>query len=223
SRKGHHCRADRERRASDQALRRPLWRWRQAASVGKARRRTRLGLVSRRATDFAGGWDRPESGLDCECRRSQSAWDDAGLPVVSRVVARRTPDRLLRPGRRDVRRQCRYRERAPSRPEGPDLGLVRPARVVAAAAGQVTACQPRKMNQARSKPCARKSSTSSGGAGVSIESAISALPPMFVLDTAMLAMLTPASPKVVPTRPITPGLSSYRKKAIKGASSISIW
>ena len=41
-------------------------------------------------------------------------------------------------------------------------------------------------------------------------SAISAFPPSRFRETAMFAMFTPASPKSVPTRPITPGTSSYR-------------
>ena len=61
------------------------------------------------------------------------------------------------------------------------------------------------MKRASSKPSARIRSTSSAGGSESIESAISALPPSFVRDTAMFAMLTPASPNIVPTRPITPG------------------
>src|SRR5581483_8192512 len=67
----------------------------------------------------------------------------------------------------------------------------------------------------------RSSFCSSGGAGVSIESAISALPPARLRETVMLAMFTPAAPKSVPTRPITPGMSSYSRKAMRGASSIS--
>src|SRR5262249_19546942 len=59
-----------------------------------------------------------------------------------------------------------------------------------------------------SSTSARRRATSSGGAGWSIESAISALPPRRVRETVMFAMLTPASPKSVPTRPITPGTSS---------------
>ena len=54
----------------------------------------------------------------------------------------------------------------------------------------------------------RNRSTSSGGTGWSIERAINAFPPRRVRDTVMLAMFTPASPKSVPTRPITPGTSS---------------
>jgi hypothetical protein len=50
--------------------------------------------------------------------------------------------------------------------------------------------------------------SSSGVGSESIESAIRALPPSRVRETAMLAMLTPASPNIVPTRPITPGTSS---------------
>ena len=46
------------------------------------------------------------------------------------------------------------------------------------------------------------------GAGLSIESTISALPPRRVRDTVMFAMFTPASPISVPMRPITPGTSS---------------
>ena len=46
-----------------------------------------------------------------------------------------------------------------------------------------------------------------GGGGESIENAISAFPPSFVRETAMFAMFTPASPNIVPTRPITPGRS----------------
>ena len=37
---------------------------------------------------------------------------------------------------------------------------------------------------------------------------MSAVPPSVVLDTAMFAMFTPASPNIVPTLPITPGTSS---------------
>ena len=37
---------------------------------------------------------------------------------------------------------------------------------------------------------------------------MSAFPPSFVRETAMFAMFTPASPNIVPTRPITPGMSS---------------
>ena len=37
---------------------------------------------------------------------------------------------------------------------------------------------------------------------------MSAFPPSVVRETAMFAMLTPASPNIVPTRPITPGMSS---------------
>src|SRR5438270_139062 len=50
--------------------------------------------------------------------------------------------------------------------------------------------------------------TSSAGAGVSMESAISAWPPRRVRETVMFAMFTSAAPKSVPTRPITPGTSS---------------
>ena len=52
---------------------------------------------------------------------------------------------------------------------------------------------------------ARSRSTSSGGGGESTESTISALPPRRLRETVMFAMFTPASPKSVPTRPITPG------------------
>ena len=68
--------------------------------------------------------------------------------------------------------------------------------------------QPSEMNWKSSNPSARMRSTSSAGGSESIASAISALPPSFVRDTAMLAMFTPASPNIVPTRPITPGTSS---------------
>ena len=51
---------------------------------------------------------------------------------------------------------------------------------------------------------------------------MTALPPSFVLDTAMFAMLMPARPNSVPTWPITPGRSSYWKNTMSGASSISI-
>src|SRR5437868_4038400 len=54
----------------------------------------------------------------------------------------------------------------------------------------------------------RSRSTSSGGAGWSIDSAMSAFPPRRVRETVMFAMFTPASPNSVPTRPITPGTSS---------------
>ena len=54
----------------------------------------------------------------------------------------------------------------------------------------------------------RSCSISSGGAGESIESAISALPPSRLRETVMFAMFTPAAPKRLPTRPITPGTSS---------------
>jgi hypothetical protein len=39
-------------------------------------------------------------------------------------------------------------------------------------------------------------------------SAISALPPRRLRETVMPAMLMPASPNSIPTRPITPGTSS---------------
>ena len=61
------------------------------------------------------------------------------------------------------------------------------------------------MNRTSSKPMPLTRSTSSGGAGESIEKAMSALPPSVVRETAMFAMLTPASPNIVPTFPITPG------------------
>src|SRR5204863_7045863 len=78
--------------------------------------------------------------------------------------------------------------------------------------------QSSRMKRASSNsPCSRP--TSSGGAGVSIESAINAWPPCRVRETVMFAMFTPASPKSVPTRPITPGTSSYRKITSSGASS----
>ena len=57
-------------------------------------------------------------------------------------------------------------------------------------------------------PASRSAATSSGGAGVSSETAINAFPPRFVRETAMFAMLIPASPNRVPIRPITPGTSS---------------
>ena len=63
------------------------------------------------------------------------------------------------------------------------------------------------MNQTSSKPSAWMRSTSSGGAGASIANAISALPASCVRETAMFAMFTPCSPNIVPTRPITPGMS----------------
>ena len=43
---------------------------------------------------------------------------------------------------------------------------------------------------------------------------MSALPPSVVLETAMFAMFTPASPNIVPTLPITPGTSSYERNAM---------
>src|SRR5262249_55171193 len=67
--------------------------------------------------------------------------------------------------------------------------------------------QASEMNWASSKPSAWMRSRSSGGAGASIANAISAFPASCVRDTAMLAMLTPCSPNIVPTRPITPGMS----------------
>ena len=54
------------------------------------------------------------------------------------------------------------------------------------------------MKRASSKPSPCRRSTSSGGAGVSIDSAISALPPRRVRETVMFAMLTPASPNSRP-------------------------
>ena len=63
------------------------------------------------------------------------------------------------------------------------------------------------MKRASSNPELRTRSASSGGAGESIENAMSAFPPAFVRETAMFAMLTPASPNIVPTRPMTPGTS----------------
>jgi len=41
-------------------------------------------------------------------------------------------------------------------------------------------------------------------------------------DTAMLAMLIPASPMIVPTRPIIPGRSSFSAKSMERESSTSI-
>ncbi len=46
---------------------------------------------------------------------------------------------------------------------------------------------------------------------------MSAFPPSVVRETAMFAMLTPASPNIVPTFPITPGTSSYERNAMCGA------
>src|SRR5262249_52364224 len=67
---------------------------------------------------------------------------------------------------------------------------------------------PRLMKRTSSKPDASTRSMSSAGAGESIENTISAVPPSPVRETAMFAMLTPASPNIVPTLPITPGTSS---------------
>src|SRR4029077_4953503 len=64
-------------------------------------------------------------------------------------------------------------------------------------------------------------STSSGGAGVSIERTISACPPCLVRDTVIFAMLTAEPPKSVPTLPMTPGTSSYRRTTRRGATSMS--
>ena len=60
----------------------------------------------------------------------------------------------------------------------------------------------------RPMPFAAAARRARAGTGESIESAISALPPSRFRETAMFAMLTPASPNSVPTRPITPGTSS---------------
>ena len=61
----------------------------------------------------------------------------------------------------------------------------------------------------RRRPCPRAAARAAPAArGESIESAISALPPSRFRETAMFAMFTPASPNSVPTRPITPGMSS---------------
>ena len=51
--------------------------------------------------------------------------------------------------------------------------------------------------------------------------AISALPPARFRETDMLAMFTPAAPNSIPTRPMTPGTSSYEGAPCCGENSIS--
>src|SRR4029079_11614280 len=69
---------------------------------------------------------------------------------------------------------------------------------------------PSSTKRTSSKPTACSWSTSALVAGESMGKTISASPPSFVRETAMFAMLRPASPNIEPTRPITPGWSEYR-------------
>src|SRR3954454_4259458 len=132
--------------------------------------------------------------------------DERPPVAVERLRARAGPRRLLDAGRKLLEPAVRLRL---AQERCDPLHLLRPERH-----------WPREMNRASSNsPC--NSSTRSRGAGVSIYNAISACPPCRVRETVMLAMFTTAFPNSVPTRPIPPGTSSYRKKTSSGASSMS--
>ena len=65
-------------------------------------------------------------------------------------------------------------------------------------------------------------SSTSSGTGLSSESAMSARASCRLRETAMFAMFTPASPRMFPSRPIIPGVSSFTAKSMKRSTFTSI-
>src|SRR5262249_30820970 len=123
--------------------------------------------------------------------------EDERLHDLVEVAADRLRSRLRSSGRSRELLEARVGSRGPEE-RGDALDRLRPGHQYQASS----------MKMASPKPTLCISSISSADGGSSTDNAISACLPSRVRETAMLAMLKPRAPNIVPTRPITPGMSS---------------